>query len=165
MTATITSVPRPLDLDLTREYLLSIGLDPLYGGSFWKRRFQVKNRDTGLGVSLSSATIIFAIRDQGTLITTRKSGVTSTGAPTAQIVPDAQGSEDTVNGTGTGWFSLYCYAVTPEIAEFTTLLANSVDLKTCDYEIAIKFGDLTTQSVVYAGKIDVCKPKNTFPIT
>lgn len=159
------TVEQPLNLDLTRDYLLSKNLDPLYGGAYWKRRFQVRNRVTGLGEDLTGALACFAIMDAGTLVTTRKSGTTSSGAPTAQIVFDNQGSEDTVNGTGKGWMSVYFYPIAAEIAAFTTLLANSIDLKTCDYELAVKFGDLTTQMPCYAGKLDVLKTKNVFPLS
>lgn len=160
----------PLELHLTKQFLLSKGFPPLYGGAFWKMRFQILDRVTQAGKDLTSAKAVMVITDGETTIT-RESGVASTSAPTNQIVFDDQTEETTDPTTGeplgTGWLSVYCYAVAVEVAEFATLfesLSAADEGKRCSYEIAIKFVDDVTQHPIFAGKVDVLRPKNTFPI-
>lgn len=166
MTVTVVSIDTPLAQNLSRAWLLKNGFKPLFGGADWIFRVQCTDENDA-GVSLTSATAVFWLSD-GTTTITRKNSVTSTGASHAQIVFDTdQTTEDTVLKTGKGWMTVYMHAVAAEVTEFTPILLgiNPQNFVDCDYELAVKFGGGFPQHPVLAGRIEVYKPRNTFPLT
>jgi len=121
----------------------------------------------GAGKDLTGALAVWKLT-YGEASLTRKSGVTSTGAPTAQIVFDSQDEEDAETQTGTGWMTLYCYAVAAEVTEFAEFfeqLEEGEKFLRGDYELSIKFGDGVIQHPLFAGKQDINQPENTFPLS
>lgn len=161
MTAPIPlTVLNPLQLDLTTDFLVPNARSPLYAGSLWIQSFRVLD-ENGNNKDLTGALIVMSVYDSVTTVT-RRTDATSSGAPAAQIVIDADQSAE-VDYTGKGWFRVRFDA----IAADKTLLAPFITdgSKRVLYELAIKFGDATTQVVLCAGQIDVLKPKNTFPLS
>lgn len=153
------STDTPLRLHLTFAYLSNQGRAPLYVGTQWKLRLQVRDENDA-AKALTAAIIVMTITGTAGSVT-RHTGTTSAGAPAAQVVIDAdQTAEDTVNYTGKGWFTVRFDAIAADIASLVSL-----ESKKLTYEVAIKFADLVTQVVFCAGDIDVLAPKNTFPIT
>lgn len=155
----------PQAFDLTNDILANNGWPRLYGGAFWKFRFQIQDT-AGAGRDLTSALVIFKlVYEEASL--TRKTGVASSGAPTNQIVLDDQTTEDTEAGTGKGWLSVYCYAIAAEVAEFAAFFTDIGEegFVRGRYELAVKFGDGDTQHPMFAGRIDINQPQNTFPLS
>lgn len=158
-------IARPLTQDLTKTWLEAKGFPVLYGGAYWRFRVHLIDRITRAGKDLTGALAVWKWTS-GAIAILRKSSVTSVGAPTTQIVFDDQSSEDTSAGTGTGWLSVYCYAVAAEVTEFATILGSLVeeDFARVEYELAVRFGGAVIQLPVLAGKQDIYKPKNVFPL-
>jgi hypothetical protein len=149
-------ITNPFEMEITKRRLIDSARSPLYVGTLWTLRMQY--RPSAAAYALTGATIVMTITD-GTNTITRKTGVTTAGAPAAQIVLDADQSTET-GYTGKGWFQIRGDAVAADIASFA-LLADRV----VDFEIALKLPDVVTQTVIAAGKIQLPTPKNLFPIT
>lgn len=166
MTASVF-VANPELCHLTNEFLRKHKLPLLYGGAFWKLRFCILAAGSDIGADLTGALVIFKV-EYGANLILRKTTVTSAGAPTAQIVLDNQATGGTAGAlTGKGWLSVYCYAVAAEVAEFAPFWVGigEADFVRGEYELAVRFGDVTTQHPVFSGSLDINKPKNTFPMS
>lgn len=158
---------RPLATHLHNDFLLEQGFPLLYGGAYWKLRFCILVKGTNVGADLTNALAIFKLV-YGAAALTRKTGVTSSGAPTAQIVLDDQTEGGEAGDlTGKGWLTVYCYAVAAEVAEFAPFFVGLGEegFVRGTYELAVKFADAVTQHPVFGGCIDINKPKNTFPLS
>ena len=147
----------PLELPLTAAYLSSLGAAPLFIGTLWKLRLQVRDEDD-VAKSLTGALVVMVLV-KGAGLVTRRTGTTSAGAPAPQIVIDAdQGAE--TGDTGKGWFEVRFDAVASDIAFLTTVQGMAGR-----HEVAIRFVDTITQVVFVAGNVDILPPHNTFPLT
>jgi hypothetical protein len=157
---TAITITDPTQVHLTRDYLTRQSRYPFYYGTLWQLRIRVADAD---GVrSLTGATIVMTISD-GTDTTTRKTGVTSTGASAAQIVIDADQSAENVsdpdNPTGKGWCTVRSDAVAADVTAFAPFVG-----KKTPYDVGIKFSDNVTQVLLFAGTIEIPGTKTTFPI-
>lgn len=110
--ASTIEVEQMLELDLTPEALIKLGIHPLIAGDTVSWRFQVLDQ-YGVAVSLATVTAIrMSIRqyenDAASLVT-RDLDVVIGASAVMQIVRDSQAAETVdANGepTGTGWFQV-----------------------------------------------------------
>lgn len=130
MALTPTLLDDPLQLNLTKAYLLSLGAAPLVVGNDSNLRFQVLD-DTEAAVSLSGALIEMDITIGETTITL--STATLITGSTYEIKTDTDQSAETGN-TGKGWYQLN----NSSNATFTAKLATVAGRGT--YTITITFG-------------------------
>jgi hypothetical protein len=148
----------PLTLTLTRAWMADNGLAPIYAGTDWSLRFQVRDEYddpvalTGVDIVLdmkttqSSATVLFR-RSLGEDI--------SVDDQRLQIEADAdQSAEDVEEFTGKGWFT-----VRGSDDDYTALLAalGTKNQVTLVFDIRLLFagGD---QRIAFAGTIEILRP-------
>ncbi len=162
----MTAVADPKKMNLTFEYLTSIGGDPLAIGRTWALTLTVKLN--GVAQNISGWTFTMSIWGGETTIT-RKTGVTSAGAPQAQAVIATQ------SGATLGQVTFYFDAITEDITSLQTVYAEGTEQALAGargrvrlhYDISYRqeAGANDPQRTLAQGLIDIINPCTVGPIT
>lgn len=154
--STIFEVPDHLQWNLTPECLESVGLDPIIPGEYVSYRHQVVDVD-GVAVSLDGADLVMSLYKLDSLAESDRvfrrrtlDTIANWDPATQQLEVDAQATEDTEAGTGTGWWT-FTFAPTDE-----ELLIASIG--SWWYDVRARFADGKVRTIL-RGRIAISWPR------